>query len=58
MVFLKTIQILCSNWANRAGSPFIQILRLPGTARLYQTQSPAGFQQWAESEIPVERLRL
>lgn len=56
--FLTRIQILlCTNWANWAGSQFIQIHRLPGTTRLDQTQSPAGLQQWAESEIPVEGLR-
>lgn len=52
------IQIpLRSNWANWAGSQFIQIHRLPETARLDQTQSPAGFQQLAERAIPVEGLR-
>lgn len=58
MAFLMRMQILlCSNWANWAESPFIEIHKLPRTTRLDQTQSPAGFQQWAESEIPVEGLR-
>ena len=46
--------LLHSSWANWADSQFIQIHRLPGTARLDQTQSPADFQQWAEPEIPVK----